>query len=83
MRLVGASNFSIKYPFVVELIKTNLPTVKISKDFIDYQNNNPQIKKAVNDAKNFLKKGDLKTIDEKLDFLEKQVKINKILNNTK
>ena len=43
-----------KYPFVVELIKTNLPTVKISKDFIDYQNNNPQIKKAVNDAKNFL-----------------------------
>lgn len=31
------------------------------------------------DAKDFLKKGDLKTIDEKLDFLEKQVKINKIL----
>lgn len=31
------------------------------------------------DAKDFLKKGDLKTIDEKLDFLEKQVKNNKIL----
>lgn len=31
------------------------------------------------DAKDFLKKGDLKTIEEKLDFLEKQVKINKIL----
>lgn len=43
-----------KYPFAIELIKTNLPTVKISKDFIEYQNNNPQIKKAVNDAKNFL-----------------------------
>lgn len=31
------------------------------------------------DAKDFLKKGDLKTIDQKLDFLEKQVKINQIL----
>lgn len=31
------------------------------------------------DAKDFLKRDDLKTIDEKLDFLEKQVKINKIL----
>ena len=43
-----------KYPFAIELIKTNLPTVKISQDFIDYQNNNSQIKKAVVDAKNFL-----------------------------
>ena len=43
-----------KYPFKVELVKTNLPTVKISNDFLDYQENNPQIKKAVNDAKNFL-----------------------------
>lgn len=31
------------------------------------------------DAKNFLTKTDLKSIDEKLDFLEKQVKIKKIL----
>ena len=43
-----------KYPFAIELIKTNLPTVKISQDFIDYQTGNPQIKKAVVDAKNFL-----------------------------
>ena len=43
-----------KYPFKVELVKTNLPTVKISNGFLDYQENNPQIKKAVNDAKNFL-----------------------------
>lgn len=43
-----------KYPFAIELIKTNLPTVKISQDFIDYQNESPQIKKAVVDAKNFL-----------------------------
>ena len=43
-----------KYPFAIELIKTNLPTVKISQDFIDYQNRNSQIKKAVADAKNFL-----------------------------
>ena len=31
-----------------------MPTVKISQDFIDYQNRNSQIKKAVADAKNFL-----------------------------
>lgn len=31
------------------------------------------------DAKDFLKKGDLRTIDDKLAFLEKQVKINQIL----
>ena len=43
-----------KYPFAIELIKTNLPTIKISQDFIDYQTGNPQIKKAVVDAKNFL-----------------------------
>lgn len=43
-----------KYPFVVELKKSNLPTVKISQDFLDFEGDNPQIKKAVNDAKNFL-----------------------------
>lgn len=31
------------------------------------------------DVKDFLKKDDLKTIDEKLDFLEKQVKLNQTL----
>lgn len=40
--------------FIVELVKTNLPVVKISKDFLEYQNENSQTKKAVKDAKNFL-----------------------------
>ncbi len=41
-------------PFSIELIKTNLPTVKISKDFLDFQDDNSQIKKAITDAKFFL-----------------------------
>ena len=40
--------------FIVELVKTNLPVVKISKDFLEYQNENSQTKKAVKDAKLFL-----------------------------
>ena len=43
-----------KNPFVIELIKTNLPTVRISKDFLEFQNENSQTKKAVKDAKTFL-----------------------------
>ena len=44
----------VKNPFVIELIKTNLPTVRISKDFLEFQNENSQTKKAVKDAKTFL-----------------------------
>ena len=44
----------VKNPFVIELIKTNLPTVRISKDFLEFQNENSQTKKAVKDAKIFL-----------------------------
>ncbi len=43
-----------KNPFVIELIKTNLPTVRIAKDFLEFQNENAQTKKAVRDAKVFL-----------------------------
>ena len=43
-----------KYPFAIDLIKSNLPTIKISKDFLKYQNENSQTKKAVKEAKSFL-----------------------------
>lgn len=45
---------SEKNPFVIELVKTNLPTLRISKDFLKFQNENAQTKKAVKDAKTFL-----------------------------
>lgn len=70
-----------KYPFAVELKKSNLPTVKISQDFLDFEGDNPQIKKAVNDAKVFLNaiqqrnltllKTSIEIVKHQIEFFEK------------
>ncbi|MCR5698831.1 MAG: hypothetical protein K6G52_04205 [Treponemataceae bacterium] len=40
--------------FQTELIKTNLPTVRLNEEFASFKNQNEQMKKAVQDANTFL-----------------------------
>ena len=78
-----------KYPFAIDLIKSNLPTIKISKDFLKYQNENSQTKKAVKEAKSFLEaieqrnstliKVCVEIVKHQKDFFEKGAKFLKPL----
>lgn len=55
----------------------NKTSVIDTSKFLTEENTKDFLKKE--DLKDFLKKEDLKTIDDKLDYLEKQIKINNIL----
>ena len=71
------------------MIKSNLPTIKISKDFLKYQNENSQTKKAVKEAKSFLEaieqrnstliKVCVEIVKHQKDFFEKGAKFLKPL----
>ncbi|MGP1587531.1 MAG: RNA polymerase factor sigma-54 [Treponemataceae bacterium] len=69
--------------FYVELVKTNLPSVQINKEFLKFQNENEEVKKSVQDARNFLSSIDMRNqtlqktaiqiVREQKDFFEKGV----------
>ena len=61
----------------VQASKENKTTAIDTSKFLTEENTKDFLKK--DDLKDFLKKEDLKTIDDKLDYLEKQIKINNIL----